>query len=102
MTGTTDTALVAILEFLPYLGAGIALGAVYFFILHKSVRLHTADASVGRMIGLFLLRVALAVAVFYPFARIGAGPLLAALVGFMIARLGVQGLIRRLERGKGA
>ncbi|NMM46546.1 hypothetical protein HH303_18795 [Rhodospirillaceae bacterium KN72] len=98
----TDTTLAAILGFLPYLGAGLALGVVYFLVLYKSVRLHTADASAGRMIGLFLLRVALALAVFYPFARIGAGPLLAALVGFMIARFAVQGFIRRLERGTGA
>ncbi|MEZ5670684.1 MAG: ATP synthase subunit I [Alphaproteobacteria bacterium] len=72
---------------------GLALGAAYFGLLHRAVAALTATAGgVTAMFGLGLLRVALAVAVFWLLARWGGGALLAGAGGFTAAGL----LARRL------
>lgn len=74
----------------PYLAAGLALGATYFLLLLRVVRLHATQAASTRTVPLHLVRVAGAVAVFWVIAQQGALPLLSALLGFLIARVMVQ------------
>lgn len=73
-----------------YLAAGAALGALYFFLLYRTVRLHAAQAAALRVVPLYLLRVGAAVAVFWAVAHQGALPLLLTLLGFLLARLLAQ------------
>jgi len=78
------------IEMVLYLAAGGVLGAVYFTLLVRTVRLYTAQVAASRIIPLHLLRIALAVLAFWLIAQQGAWPLLAALAGFLLARLAVQ------------
>ena len=78
------------LDLILYLAAGAALGAFYFTLLRRTVRLHAAGASVRSVLPLYILRLAAAVAGFWLIAQEGAWPLLLALAGFVIARLVVQ------------
>jgi F1F0 ATPase subunit 2 len=69
--------------------AGAALGALYFALVHRTARLHAASGPAGRIIALYVARLALAVAVFWAIAQAGALPLLLALAGFVGARMAV-------------
>jgi F1F0 ATPase subunit 2 len=73
-----------------FLVSGAALGAAYFLLLHRAVRLHAASAGALRIMPLHVLRAALAVAAFWIVAQQGALPLLLTLLGFLLARLLVQ------------
>ncbi|MCP5367727.1 MAG: hypothetical protein H6907_06210 [Hyphomicrobiales bacterium] len=74
----------------PYLIAGAALGAVYFLLLLRVARGLACRAGLTAMIPLSLGRIALAAVVFWAIAQAGAGPLLAALAGFLAARAWVR------------
>lgn len=73
-----------------YLTAGVALGAAYFVLLLRTVRLHALQATANRIIPLYFMRFAAAVSVFGVIAQQGALPLLLALLGFLAARLIAQ------------
>lgn len=83
------------LEYAFYAAVGAAVGALYFLILYRTVRMHAAGAAVARVLPLYLLRAAGAVAVFWLIAREGAIPLLLALAGFLVARYTAQYLVKR-------
>ena len=80
MTWTTLTSLA------PWLLAGLALGGVYMVLLARSVAAIAGPAAVGAAAAWLILRFGLAAIVLALAAMQGAGPLLAALVGFLIAR----------------
>ncbi len=65
-----------------FAGGGIALGSCYFTVLRRSLA-----ARGMRALTLMLGRMAAAVAFFALAARFGAVPLLASLLGFLLARL---------------
>ncbi len=69
---------------------GAALGLVYFALLDRAVRAHVAGAPVRRIAGLHVLRGAAALGVFWLLAQHGATALVAALAGFVAARVVVQ------------
>lgn len=73
-----------------YVAVGAGLGALYFFLLYRTVRLHAAEAAALRVVPLYLLRAGAALAVFWAVAQQGALPLLLALLGFLVARLLAQ------------
>lgn len=79
------------------LGAGFIIGAGYFMLLYHAVRLHQSAAPLAGVVGIHLLRAALAIAAFWWLAQLGAWPLLAGLLGFLVAR----GLARRLAEAPG-
>ncbi|MFZ0488503.1 MAG: ATP synthase subunit I [Arenicellales bacterium] len=66
--------------------AGLALGGVYFYLLHRNVQRQVAAASPTVFMLHTVARLALAVAVFWWIAQQGALPLLAALAGFIAVR----------------
>jgi len=70
--------------------AGAVVGTLYFVLLYRSVQLHATGAGVTRVLPLHIFRVALAVSSFWIIAQQGAGSLVFALSGFLIARLLVQ------------
>jgi F1F0 ATPase subunit 2 len=70
--------------------AGAALGAVYFSLLLRTVRLHASQAAAIYIIPLYFMRLAVAFAAFWIIAQQGALPLLLTLLGFLIARLVIQ------------
>ena len=76
-----------------YLLAGAALGAFHFVLLLRTVRLQVSQAAPIRIIPLYLMRLAVAVSAFWIFAQQGALPVLFALLGFLIARIAVQGRV---------
>lgn len=82
-----------------YLALGAALGAGYFALLHRAVRLYAAkgaaEGSAARFLAFYVLRFAAAGLVFYLVVQQGALPLLLALLGFLLARLAGQRLARR-------
>ena len=65
---------------------GFALGLAYFATLQRSVALLSARRGALVPLALTLLRIAGAVGVLALIARLGALPLLAAFVGFLVAR----------------
>lgn len=69
-----------------YLVAGLALGAMYFALLLRTVRLHASQSSAIEIIPLYVVRLGAAASVFWAIAQQGALPLLLALLGFLIAR----------------
>ena len=73
-----------------YLAAGLALGALYFALLFRTVRLHASQASAAQVIPLYVIRLAAALAAFWVIAQQGALSLLLALLGFLIARAASQ------------
>ena len=73
-----------------YLTAGAALGAAYFVLLLRTVRLHASQAAAIRIIPLYIMRFAATVSAFWIIAQQGALPLLLTLLGFLIARLVIQ------------
>jgi F1F0 ATPase subunit 2 len=78
------------IEIALYLGIGAVLGAVYFVLLHHSVRRYVAGAPPLRVVSVFLLRFAAAGVAFWLLAQQGAAPLLLAMLGFLAARLVAQ------------
>jgi F1F0 ATPase subunit 2 len=76
------------------LAVGGLLGAVYFFLLYRTVRLQAGDGPVGLIVPLYLLRGGLAIAVFWGLAHFGALALLAGLAGFLAVRFLAQRLVR--------
>jgi F1F0 ATPase subunit 2 len=73
-----------------YFAAGLLLAGVYFLLLRQSLRLHDDRLSAGGMTLFFLLRLLLAGGGFWLVAQQGAGPLLAALLGFVLMRFAAQ------------
>ncbi len=73
-----------------YAIAGAALGAIYFLLLGRTVRMHASGTTAIRVIPLYGLRIAGAAAGFWVIAQQGALPLLAALMGFIAARFAIQ------------
>jgi F1F0 ATPase subunit 2 len=73
---------------------GIAIGAVYFFLLYHAVRLQAAAGPPARIVPLYVLRLGIAVAGFWGLAHFGAVPLLAGLAGFLLARFLAQRFVR--------
>ena len=69
-----------------WLLGGIALGAVYMRLIARSVAAIGSAAAYRAAAGWLVLRLGLAAAVLALAAMQGAGPLLAALAGFLIAR----------------
>ena len=66
--------------------AGILFGWLYFAVLARALRNQLEGGPLGRSLGLLALRIALAVGLFLAAARLGAAPLIAALLGFLLAR----------------
>jgi F1F0 ATPase subunit 2 len=83
------------LEYAFFAGIGAVTGALYFLILYRTVRLYSGGAAVARVLPLYLLRAAGAIAVFWMVAREGAIPLLLALAGFLVARYAAQQMVNR-------
>ncbi len=75
--------------------AGAVAGALYFRAVWATARLLAAGAGHGRAVGFTLVRLALLAGFLVLAARGGAGPLLAATLGFLVARFAVM---RRLGR----
>lgn len=73
-----------------YLAVGGVVGAVYFVLLLRTIRLFSAHAAVSLILPLYVLRIAGAVVAFWLVAQQGAFPLLLALLGFLGARAAVQ------------
>ena len=78
------------IELAIFVGAGAALGTLYFVLVHRTARLLAVGASASRIVPLYVARLALAVAVLWVIAQHGAMPLLLALLGFVVARMVVQ------------
>jgi len=83
------------LAYASFAAIGAVVGALYFFILYRTVRMHAAGAAIARVLPLYLLRAAGAIAVFWTIAREGAIPLLLALAGFLVARYAAQYFVKR-------
>ena len=66
--------------------AGFACGFAFFRALAANVALYVSGRAKGRAIAVHVLRLAGVGAAFFAAAQFGAAPLLAALVGFLIAR----------------
>jgi F1F0 ATPase subunit 2 len=73
-----------------YLAAGVALGAVYFVLLLRTVHLYASQGAAVRFMALCVLRFATAASAFWVIAQRGAMPLLLALLGFLVARIAIQ------------
>jgi hypothetical protein len=67
--------------------AGLGIGAAYFALLYRAVRLHARAAPFHRVGPLHLARALLALGGFWTLVQLGAWPLLAGLAGFLAARL---------------
>ena len=80
-----------------FLVLGAALGAAYFTLMRRTVRLHAEGADAGVIAAHYALRIVVAVAVFYAVARAGALPLLLAFAGFLVARQAVLARYARRE-----
>lgn len=77
-------------DLLLFATAGVALGVIYFALLAVTVNRYVSRSTAASIISLYLLRLAIAVAGFWFIAQQGPVPLIAALAGFMAARLLVQ------------
>ena len=73
-----------------FAGLGLMLGLVHFLSLRTNTRLYLEDGADLRAIGLHLVRVVATVAAFSLIALAGASALLAAFVGFLLARTAMQ------------
>jgi NhaP-type Na+/H+ or K+/H+ antiporter len=78
--------------------AGIALGAAYFFTLWRSARLLGEDGSATAAVALMAGRFALLGAALFLASLLGAGPLLAAALGVLIARFASMRRVRAAAR----
>lgn len=75
---------------------GAAFGLAYFAALRVNARLYLAGTGLGPPFALHVARLAAAALLFWVSARQGAAPLLAALAGFLVARLIAVRPARRL------
>ncbi|EPX84957.1 ATP synthase subunit I [Salipiger mucosus] len=75
-----------LLELAAWLAAGIVLGGVYLRLVARSVAAITAPGPSARAVLWLVLRMVLAVLLLWAAATQGAGPLLAVLLGFLLAR----------------
>lgn len=66
--------------------AGLLFGLLYFAVLRRTVALFVGDHGWSRPLALTLGRVGASVAFLLVAAKLGAAPLLAAFIGFLIAR----------------
>ena len=73
---------------------GLALGAAFFYMLYRSVRIEKQGGSIKRMISLLVLRWGLALLVFWLMAQVGVLPLLLTLAGFLVARFGATRIVK--------
>ena len=78
-----------------YATLGLALGAAYFALMWRTVRLHVEAAPAGWIVLHYALRLGLAGVVLWRVALMGAGPLLATAAGFVVARLAATRFVRR-------
>lgn len=69
------------------MAGGLGIGAVYFALLYRTVRLLAEAAPLRRVGPLHLARALLALAGFWALAQLGIWSLVAGLGGFLIARL---------------
>jgi F1-F0 ATPase (N-ATPase) AtpR subunit len=76
--------------------AGLAFGLVYFAALRRTVVLFAAQRSWIGPVALTVARIAAAVILLGIAARLGAAPLLAAFIGFLLARAVVLHSARRV------
>jgi F1F0 ATPase subunit 2 len=83
-------------EALGWILAGAALGAVYLYLVGRTVAALASPAARKAAVGYLVLRFALAVAAFWLAAQSGAAPLLMMFAGFLLAR---TALLRRATRG---
>ncbi len=67
--------------------AGLMFGLLYFAILKRSVALIVDDKGWFKPLALTLGRIAAVVVLLLPAAKLGAAPLLAAFIGFLLARV---------------
>jgi len=74
---------------------GLAFGLVYFAALRRTVDFFAVQLNWIGLVALTLARIAIAVIPFAIAARLGAAPLLAVFVGFLLARTVVLRLVRR-------
>lgn len=81
------------LEIIAWLAAGTVFGLVYFQALRYTVGMIVRQVSAPLIVGIWLARIGIAVAVFWLIATQGAAPLLLALAGFIAARFAVQRLV---------
>lgn len=84
----------AALGVVPYAIAGVAVGAIFFGLLALALRRWGSDVKPLNVLVLFAVRFGGAAAVFWLIAHQGAGPLVAALAGFLVARFAVQRSLR--------
>jgi N-ATPase, AtpR subunit len=75
--------------------AGFAFGLVYFAMLRRTAALHGSGHSWFELTMLILGRVAGAAILFTFAATLGAGPLLTAFLGFLLARSAILHTVRR-------
>ena len=76
----------ALAQFALWLAAGIALGAVYLWLVARTVAALTGSGGKAPAALWLVLRMALAVGAFWVAATEGALPVLVMLLGFLIAR----------------
>lgn len=79
--------------------AGLALGAAYLWLVARSVAALVAPGAKSAA-GYLALRIGLAAGVFWMAALQGAGPLLAVLAGFLVARTLTLRIIGREPDGR--
>ena len=84
----------AILSLTAYGAAGATLGVFYFLLLHRTVRIFTEGGAVLGAVSLTAARLTLAVLVFWWIVQAGAAPLIAALAGFVAARIATGRMVR--------
>ena len=89
----------ALAQFALWLAAGIALGAVYLWLVARTVAALTGSGGKAPAASWLVLRMALAVGSFWAAATEGALPVLAMLLGFLIAR--TVAIRRAREAGDG-
>ncbi len=77
-----------------YLLLGLVLGAAYFALMWRGLRLRMASLPLTWVALQFVLRFVAAGLVFWLVARAGAWPLLATFTGFLLARFGAARLVR--------
>jgi F1F0 ATPase subunit 2 len=77
------------------LAAGFAVGLIYFGMLWRTSKLYNSGHSSFELATLTLGRISGAAFVLAAEAKFGAGPLLAALLGFLLARAAIFHAVRR-------
>ncbi len=75
--------------------AGFAVGLIYFAMLWRTAKLYDSGHSWFELAALTLGRISGAAILLASEAKLGAGPLLAALLGFLLARAAILHAVRR-------